>query len=107
MADQSMLEIVNQIQLHHARLLYIISELYYRSLIKDEQKLAIKFGVFNDDSKLMDFYFEANGVDGGRLAAQRDQNQIFDAPFEELSNQTNRQLVTFQKFTLDKLQTFC
>jgi hypothetical protein len=38
----------------------------------------------------MDFYFEANGVDGGRLAAQRDQNQIFDAPFEELSNQTNR-----------------
>lgn len=31
-----MLEIVNQIQLHHARLLYIISELYYRSLITDE-----------------------------------------------------------------------
>jgi len=34
----------------------------------------------------MDFYFETNGLDGSRLAAQRDNNQIFDAPFEEMSS---------------------
>lgn len=62
-----MLDVVNSIQLHHARLLYIVSELFYKDMISDEQKLALKFGIFNDDSKLMDFYFEvtAQANEGG------------------------------------------
>ena len=53
-----MLEVVNSIQMHHARLLYIVSELFAQNRISEDQKLALKFGIFNDDSKLLDFYFE-------------------------------------------------
>lgn len=74
MVDQPMLDIVNSIQLHHARLLYIISELFYRDMISDEQKLAMKFGVFNDDNKLMDFYFETNAQNGHRFVNQPTNN---------------------------------
>ena len=45
-------------QLHHARLLLIISEIYQQGKIDEDQKLALKFGVLNDDSMLMDFYFK-------------------------------------------------
>jgi hypothetical protein len=31
-----MLDVVNSIQLHHARLLYIVSELFYKDMISDE-----------------------------------------------------------------------
>ncbi len=75
-----MLEVVNSIQLHHARLLYIVSELYHKKIISEEQKLGLKFGIFNDDSKLMDFYFEASNA---HVATHG--NQLFEAPFEDLS----------------------
>jgi hypothetical protein len=39
-------------------MLYIVSELFQKSLITEEQKLALKFGILNDDSVLLDFYFE-------------------------------------------------
>lgn len=44
--------------MHHARLLYIVSELFTKGLITEDQKLALKFGVFNDDTHLMEFYYE-------------------------------------------------
>lgn len=53
-----MLEIVRHINLHHARLLYIVTELFFKGVITEDQKLALKFGVFNDDARLMDFYYE-------------------------------------------------
>ena len=90
MVDQSMLDVVNSIQLHHARLLYIVSELFYKEMITDEQKLALKFGIFNDDNKLMDFYFETNaqGTNGHRVV-QPNNNQIFDGAFDEISERNS------------------
>ena len=88
--DQAMLDVVNSIQLHHARLLYIVSELFYKEMITDEQKLALKFGIFNDDNKLMDFYFETNARDGHRVV-QPNNNQIFDGEFVELTESKSEQ----------------
>lgn len=45
-------------QLHHARLLFIVTELFQRGMLSEDQKLALKFGVLNDDQLLMDFYYE-------------------------------------------------
>lgn len=63
-----MLDVVNSIQMHHARLLYIVSELFAQHRISEDQKLALKFGIFNDESKLMDFYFENMTNDKARFS---------------------------------------
>jgi hypothetical protein len=52
------LQNLQRMQLHHARVLLIITELFQKNCINEDQKLALKFGVLNDDSSLMDFYFE-------------------------------------------------
>lgn len=44
-----MVEVVNSIQLHHARLLFIVTELYRKQIITDDQKLVLKFGILNDE----------------------------------------------------------
>lgn len=38
-------------------MLYIVSELFQKNVISEEQKLALKFGILNDDAVLLDFYF--------------------------------------------------
>ncbi len=53
-----MLDVVNSIQLHHAKILYIVSELFQKNMISVEQKLALKFGILNDDATLLNFYFQ-------------------------------------------------
>lgn len=53
-----MLDVVNSIQLHHAKILYIVSELFHKNMISVEQKLALKFGILNDDATLLNFYFQ-------------------------------------------------
>jgi len=40
---------LKRMQLHHARLLFIITDLFLKNLISEDQKLALKFGVLNDD----------------------------------------------------------
>jgi len=57
MVDETTLQIVKGVQLHHARLLYLITDLYQKGLILEDQKLALKFGVLNDDPVLMEFYY--------------------------------------------------
>jgi hypothetical protein len=78
-----MLEVVNSIQMHHARLLYIVSELFAQNRISEDQKLALKFGIFNDDSKLLDFYFEHMTQDKPRSSHHQQNAEPYQAPFEE------------------------
>jgi hypothetical protein len=47
--DESGLQSLKRIQLHHARLLFIITELHLKNLITEDQKLSLKFGVLTDD----------------------------------------------------------
>jgi len=42
--------------MNHSKLLLIVTELYRRDMINEDQKLALKFGILNDDLRLMDFY---------------------------------------------------
>ena len=51
MADHEMLAVLQPMQMHHARLLFIVTELYRKDLISEDQKLALKFGIFNDDGE--------------------------------------------------------
>jgi hypothetical protein len=66
-------------QMHHSRLLFIVTELFRKQIITEDQKLALKFGIFNDDSRLMEFYFEA-------MVDKLNNRNLFDAPFEETSD---------------------
>lgn len=97
-----MLEKVNSIQLHHARLLYIVSELYHRNIISEEQKLGLKFGIFNDDSKLMDFYFETSNTQ-----FVNHNSQLFEAPFEDLSMTKSQASCISNICDLQALRIFC
>ena len=47
---------LESMQINHSKLLLIVTELYRRDMINDDQKLALKFGILNDDLRLMDFY---------------------------------------------------
>jgi len=47
--DELAFKNLKKMQLHHARLLFIISDLFQKDLISEDQKLALKFGVLNDD----------------------------------------------------------
>ena len=63
MADEQLLSTVNAIQLHHAKLLFLVTELFKRDRLTEEQKLSLKFGILNDEQRLMEFYFATTGRD--------------------------------------------
>ena len=44
--------------LPHARLLFIIAELYQQDKITESQKLALKYGVLKDDWQLLELFDE-------------------------------------------------
>lgn len=56
MVDLNVVEMLESMQMNHSKLLLIVTELYRRDIINDDQKLALKFGILNDDLRLMDFY---------------------------------------------------
>jgi hypothetical protein len=56
MVDLNVVEMLESMQMNHSKLLLIVTELYRRDMINDDQKLALKFGILNDDLRLMDFY---------------------------------------------------
>lgn len=56
MVDLTVVEMLESMQMNHSKLLLIVTELYRRDMINDDQKLALKFGILNDDLRLMDFY---------------------------------------------------
>lgn len=60
--DPSKLQSLQRMQLHHSQLLFIIAELFKQGQLSDDQKYVLKFGVLNDDSTLMDFYYENTGT---------------------------------------------
>ncbi|MFM7853141.1 MAG: hypothetical protein ACKO96_14775, partial [Flammeovirgaceae bacterium] len=56
MVDLDVVKMLESMQMIHSKLLLIVTELYRRDMINDDQKLALKFGILNDDLRLMDFY---------------------------------------------------
>jgi hypothetical protein len=56
MGDLNVVEMLEPMQMNHSRLLLIVTELYRKDMINEDQKLALKFGILNDDLRLLDFY---------------------------------------------------
>ena len=57
------MEGLDKLHLVHARLLYIISEMYRDGRIDDNQKLSLKECVFQDDPQLFEIYEENNEIE--------------------------------------------
>ena len=57
------MEGLDKLHLVHARLLYIIGEIYRQGRIDDNQKLSLKECVFQDDPQLFEIYEENNQLE--------------------------------------------
>ena len=54
---------LDKLHLVHARLLYIISEMFREGRIDDNQKLSLKECVFQDDPQLFEIYEENSQIE--------------------------------------------